>query len=158
MELYKDSDFATNGIADRFVQDNYSHSVGPVLRGLHYQKNPKAQGKLVLTARGEVFDVAVDLRKGSPSYGRWVSAVLSRENRQMLWVPPGFAHGFCAVSDEADVLYKVTAEYAPDLERGVRWNDPDLGIDWPVNEPILSPKDRGLPVLRGADHNFVYEG
>jgi len=154
MELYKQSDFAAQGLPDRFVQDCYSHSVRGVLRGLHYQKPPRAQGKLVTVLRGEVFDVAVDLRRTSPTYGRWLGVTLSDQNRWVLWVPPGFAHGFCVLSDEADVLYKVTEEYAPDLEGGIRWDDPDLGIDWPIRNPILSPRDATLPFLRDADADF----
>lgn len=158
METYKYSEFEANGIPQRFVQDNFSHSVRGVLRGLHYQKAPAAQGKLVMAVRGEIFDVAVDIRKGSPTYGRWVGVRLSSENRRMLWVPEGFAHGFVVLSEEADVMYKVTSEYAPELDRGIRWNDPEIGIDWPVKNPILSPKDNAQPFLAEADNNFVYEG
>jgi dTDP-4-dehydrorhamnose 3,5-epimerase len=110
-----------------------------------------------LAVQGEVFDVAVDLRKDSPTYGRWVGEVLTSVDRRMLWIPPGFAHGFCALSDEADVLYKVAGgEYAPELERGIAWNDPEIGIDWPVAAPFLAEKDATLPPLREADHDFVY--
>jgi len=158
METYKYSEFAANGIPQRFVQDNFSHSVRGVLRGLHYQKVPAVQGKLVMVVRGEIFDVAVDIRKGSPTYGRWVGVRLSSENRRMLWVPEGFAHGFVVLSEEADVMYKVTSEYAPELDRGIRWNDPEIGIDWPVKNPILSPKDNTQPFLAEADNNFVYGG
>ncbi|TMI82349.1 MAG: dTDP-4-dehydrorhamnose 3,5-epimerase [Bacillati bacterium ANGP1] len=156
MEMYKHSEFAAHGIDDPFVQDNYSHSVRGVLRGLHFQLHPQAQQKLVGVIRGEIFDVAVDIRAGSPTYGRWVGVTLSAENRRLLYVPAGFAHGFCALSDEADVVYKVTAEYAPDLDGGILWNDPALGIRWPIAEPILSPKDTRLPLLREAKTNFVY--
>jgi dTDP-4-dehydrorhamnose 3,5-epimerase len=156
LETYKMSAFSANGIPHPFVQDNYSHSVRGVLRGLHYQKHPKAQGKLVRVVRGEVFDVAVDLRKGSPTYGQWVGILLSDRAFKMLYVPVGFAHGYCVLSQEADVVYKVTAEYAPDLARGVSWSDPALGIDWPISDPILSPPDAGLPVLEQADSNFAY--
>ncbi len=127
-----------------------------VLRGLHYQKPPQAQGKLVMVLSGEVFDVAVDIRRGSPTYGRWVGETLSAENGRMLWIPVGFAHGFCVLSERADVVYLVTAEYAPDLDRGIRWNDPEIGIRWPVDEPLLSPKDARLPLLREADQDFVF--
>jgi dTDP-4-dehydrorhamnose 3,5-epimerase len=157
-ETYKASEFEAHGIPHRFVQDNLSHSVRGVLRGLHYQKDPAAQGKLVLAVRGEIFDVAVDLRRGSPTYGRWVAEVLSGENHRMLWVPPGFAHGFLVLSDEADVLYKVTAEYAPELDRGIRWDDPTIGVAWPIRTPILSPKDAAAPLLAEADCDFVYGG
>jgi dTDP-4-dehydrorhamnose 3,5-epimerase len=158
-ETYRCSDFRANGISEDFVQDNYSHSVKRVLRGLHYQKHPKAQGKLVMVISGEIFDVAVDIRKGSPTYGKWVGTVLSSGNHQMLYVPVGFAHGFCVLSNEADVVYKVTGgEYAPEMEVGVVWNDPEVGIRWPVQSPILSPKDAQLPRLQEADNNFVYQG
>ena len=159
METYKRSDFRANSIPAWFVQDNYSHSVKGSLRGLHYQKRPQAQGKLMMVIQGEIFDVAVDIRRDSPTYGRWVGEVLSSTNHRMLWVPVGFAHGFYVLSDEADVVYKVTGgEYAPDLERGIIWNDPEIGIRWPVENPFLSQKDADLPRLKEADHNFVYEG
>jgi dTDP-4-dehydrorhamnose 3,5-epimerase len=154
MESYKQSEFADNGIPWRFVQDNRSHSTRQVLRGLHYQLQPRAQGKLVMALSGEVFDVAVDLRHGSPTFGQWVSATLSADRFNMLYVPVGFAHGFCVLSGQADVLYKLTDEYAADLERGVRWDDSDIGIDWPIAEPIISDRDARLPLLRDADHNF----
>ncbi len=156
METYKRSEFVANGIAEEFVQSNYSHSIRGTLRGLHYQKHPQAQGKLVIALRGAVFDVAVDIRTGSPTYGQWVGAVLSDENFHMLYIPVGFAHGFCVLSEEADFLYQVTAEYAPQLDRGIAWNDPDIGIRWPISEPLLSPKDAQLPPLREADIDFVY--
>jgi dTDP-4-dehydrorhamnose 3,5-epimerase len=124
------------------------------LRGLHYQKHPRAQGKLVRVVQGEIFDVVVDLRKGSPTYGRWVGVTLSGKSFQMLYVPVGFAHGFCVLSETADVFYKVTAEYAPDLARGVLWSDPALGIEWPITDPVLSAADSKLPLLAQADHNF----
>ena len=158
METYRETQFAENGIAAIFVQDNYSHSAGRVLRGLHYQKNPGAQGKLVMVIAGEVFDVAVDIRRGSPTYGEWIGEILSAENRQMLYVPPGFAHGFCVLSEQADFIYKVTAEFAPDLDRGIVWNDADINIKWPVEKPYLSAKDENLPCLQDADINFEYEG
>ena len=156
MESYKRSEFAAQGIVAEFVQDNLSHSVHGVLRGLHYQKPPQAQAKLVMALRGEVFDVAVDIRQGSPTYGRWVSAVLSERDHRMLYIPVGFAHGYCALSDEADFAYKVSAEYAPELESGILWNDPALAIEWPVAEPVLSAKDLQLPLLASAAVDFVY--
>lgn len=156
-ELYKQSDFVKLGITASFVQDNHSHSTRNVLRGLHYQKRPGAQAKLVSVIRGEIFDVAVDIRHGSPTYGHWVSAILSEQNHHMLYVPEGFAHGFCVLSAEADVVYKVTAEYAPDLERGIRWDDPQLQIPWPLQTPALTPKDASWPRLQDADHNFIYQ-
>ena len=154
-ETYKRSIFLANGIEENFVQDNYSHSAHGVLRGLHYQKAPRAQGKLVLAISGEIFDVAVDIRHGSPTYGKWVGEILSANNGRMLYIPPGFAHGFCVLSAEADVVYKVTNEYAPTLDRGVIWNDPAINITWPVQKPQLSPKDAQLPLLSAADINFT---
>jgi dTDP-4-dehydrorhamnose 3,5-epimerase len=153
-ETYKLSEFAAHGIPHAFVQDNLSHSARGVLRGLHYQKQPKAQGKLVTVLKGRVFDVAVDIRHGSPTYRQWVGMELSGENCRMLYIPTGFAHGFCVLSETADVVYKVTEEYARDLDRGIVWNDPEIGIQWPVSKPILSPKDAALPLLREADNNF----
>ena len=157
METYKRSDFEAGGIPDLFVQDNHSQSIKGTLRGLHYQKLPQAQGKLVMAIQGEIFDVAVDIRRGSNTYGHWVGEVLSAANHRMLWVPVGFAHGFCVLSDEANVVYKVAGgEYSPDLERGIIWNDPDIGIRWPSASPLLAEKDAHLPLLSEADHNFAY--
>jgi dTDP-4-dehydrorhamnose 3,5-epimerase len=154
MESFKESAFSQNGISTGFVQDNHSHSVKGVLRGLHYQKNPKAQAKLVMAIRGEIFDVAVDVRKGSPTYGKWVGEILSEQNHRLLYVPRGFAHGFVVLSNEADVVYKVDAEYSPEHERGVLWNDPDVGIRWPIDRPVMIKKDLDLPLLKNADNNF----
>jgi dTDP-4-dehydrorhamnose 3,5-epimerase len=156
LETYKQSAFAAQGIDVSFVQDNYSHSVHRVLRGLHYQKLPQAQGKLVQVLRGEVFDVAVDIRVGSPTYGQWAGMHLSGERFQLLYIPVGFAHGFCVLSDEADFLYKVSADYAPELDAGIVWNDPDIGVEWPIADPIVSPKDARLPSLREAEVSFTY--
>ncbi|HAZ30711.1 TPA: dTDP-4-dehydrorhamnose 3,5-epimerase [Candidatus Acetothermia bacterium] len=156
MEAYKRSEFAAFGIAKPFVQDNHSRSTRGVLRGLHYQNPPMAQAKLVRVVVGEIFDVAVDIRKGSPTYARGVSVMLSAENKHMLYIPPGFAHGFCVVSLEAEVVYKTTAEYAPDHEAGIVWNDPEIGIAWPIHNPIVSPKDAQLPSLREAKNGFSY--
>lgn len=159
METYKRSEFEQNGIPWDFVQDNYSHSSPRgVLRGLHYQKDPKAQGKLVLAIRGEIFDVAVDVRRGSPTYGEWVGIELSDENHRMLYVPAGFAHGFLVLSPEADVVYRATAEYAPEVDRGIAWNDPELAITWPIDDPLLSPRDQALPLFKDADNNFEFVG
>jgi len=151
METYKKSAFAANGITDDFVQDNFSHSIGGVVRGLHYQKSPHAQAKLVSVISGEIFDVAVDIRQGSPTFGQWAGVSLSAENKNMLYIPAGFAHGFCVISEEVDFTYKVSAEYAPDLDRGLLWSDPDIGISWPISKPILSEKDMQLPKLAAAD-------
>lgn len=156
MESFKESLFSSNGINTRFVQDNYSHSFKGVLRGLHYQKNPKAQAKLVMAIRGEIFDVAVDVRKQSPTYGRWVGEILSEQNHRLLYVPEGFAHGFYVLSDEADVVYKVNEEYSPEHERGVRWNDPTIDIKWPSDKPVMIKKDLELPTLENMDNNFTY--
>jgi dTDP-4-dehydrorhamnose 3,5-epimerase len=135
-----------------FVQDNHSRSRKGVLRGLHYQLAPHAQGKLVRVTQGEVFDVAVDIRKDSPTFGRWVGDVLSESNKKQLWIPPGFAHGFVTLSESADFLYKTTDFYAPPAERCIRWNDPAIGIRWPeVGEPLVSAKDaQGLPLSEAA--------
>lgn len=131
------------GYEVNFVQDNHSKSAKNVLRGLHYQLAPKAQGKLVRVVQGEVFDVAVDIRMESPTYSQWVGVVLSAENKRQLWIPPGLAHGFLTLSDTAEFLYKTTELYAPKLERSIRWNDPSIGIRWPIaGEPSLSSKDK----------------
>ena len=156
MEFYKRSDFAAHGIAEIFAQSNHSRSPRGVLRGLHYQKRPKAQAKLVRVVMGEVFDVAVDLRRGSPTFGAWVGMSLSADNQKMIYIPQGFAHGFCVVSEEAEVMYMTTEEYSPSHEAGVIWNDPELAIRWPVAAPELADRDRGWPKLRDADHNFEY--
>ncbi len=143
METFRADRFAEHGITLPFVQDNHSRSTQGVLRGLHYQIK-QHQGKLARVIVGEVFDVAVDLRKGSPTFGRWVGEILSAENRKMLWVPPGFAHGFYVLSEAAEFLYKCTDYYAPEHERCVRWDDPELAIDWPLLDgvsPQLSAKD-----------------
>lgn len=156
METFRLKEFAENGVRLPFVQDNLSHSIRGVLRGMHYQIEPATQGKLVLVLRGAVYDVGVDIRQGSPTYGKWIGEVISDENRKMLYLPPGLAHGFCVLSQEVDFFYKVTADYAPGLDRGFAWNDPEIGIEWPVSDPILSDRDRRLPPLREADNNCVY--
>jgi len=154
MESFNARDFArATGLHVDFVQDNHSRSARGVLRGLHYQIE-QPQGKLVRVVRGAVFDVAVDLRRGSPRFGRWAGVELSENNRRQLWVPPGFAHGFLVLSESADFLYKTTSYYAPQFERCIVWNDPAIGIDWPlaahgIAEPILSAKDgAGLPLAQ----------
>ena len=155
-ESFKESAFASNGITTKFVQDNFSHSVKGVLRGLHYQKNPKVQAKLVTVLRGEIFDVAIDIRKNSPTFGQWIGEILSDENHKSLYIPEGFAHGFCVLSAEADVIYKVNNEYSPENERGILWNDPQIDIMWPIDTPLLHEKDSTLPLLKDADIDFVY--
>ncbi len=156
METYNRREFEKLGLKDDFVQDNHSRSVKGVIRGLHYQLRERAQAKLVRVIRGEIFDVAVDLREGSPYFGKWVGVRLSAENRLMLYIPEGFAHGFAVLSEEAEVLYKTSDFYSPQHERGIIWNDPEIGISWPVQNPILSEKDRHWPPLREAERNFLY--
>ncbi len=146
METYHRDKFAEAGITSLFVQDNFSRSILGTLRGLHFQE-PHAQGKLIRVLRGRVFDVAVDIRKGSPDFGKWVSVELSEQNERQLWVPPGFAHGFCALTDIADFSYKCTGLYAPMDEQTICWDDPEIGIDWPVTDPIISEKDAGALML-----------
>lgn len=149
-ETYKKSEFEANGIADEFNQDNHSKSVKGVLRGLHYQLPPHTQAKLVRCVKGKIFDVAVDIRKSSKTFGKHVGRILSEENKQMLYIPAGFAHGFEVLSDEAEFLYKCSGEYAPECDRGVLWNDPDIGISWCTKSPILSQKDKNQPLLKDA--------
>jgi len=150
MESYKQSDFYKNGIAENFVQDNQSLSQKHVLRGLHYQTDPKAQGKLVSVARGRIFDVAVDIRRDSKTFKQWIGVELSAENRMMLYIPPGFAHGFVTLNDEAHICYKCTKEYSPAHDAGIRWDDPEIGVKWPVENPTVSPKDMDNPYLKDA--------
>jgi dTDP-4-dehydrorhamnose 3,5-epimerase len=138
---------AATGLASNFVQDNHSVSRKGVLRGLHYQLAPHAQGKLVRVVRGAAFDVAVDIRIGSPSFGKWVGETLSAENRRQLWIPEGFAHGFLALEDETEFLYKTTDFWDKDSERSLRWDDPAIGIDWPLRDVLLAPKDAAAPLL-----------
>jgi len=156
METYHASRYASFGIPDRFVQDNHSKSAKGTLRGLHYQLG-SPQGKLVRVTNGEVFDVAVDIRKGSPWFGKWIGVYLSAENKHQLYIPEGFAHGFCVTSDSAEFQYKCTDYYEPAEERGIIWNAPDIGIEWPVKEPLVSDKDRRLKCLADmADNLPVY--
>jgi dTDP-4-dehydrorhamnose 3,5-epimerase len=151
LESWNEREFERAGIHARFVQDNHSRSEKGVLRGLHYQIG-RPQGKLVRVTEGEIFDVAVDIRRGSPNFGKWQGARLSAQSKSMLWVPIGFAHGFCVLSDFAEVLYKATDYYAPEHERCILWNDPDLGIDWPTSGvPVLSSKDATGLRLRDAE-------
>ncbi|MBN2524973.1 MAG: dTDP-4-dehydrorhamnose 3,5-epimerase [Deltaproteobacteria bacterium] len=147
MESYSYERYADAGIAEQFVQDNVSYSAKGVLRGLHFQ-NPGAQGKLVHVLQGEVFDVAVDIRVGSPTFGQWVGVTLSGENKRQFYVPPDFAHGFVVTSDTALFAYKCTAYYSPQSEGSVRFDDPQIGIDWPVKAPLLAEKDANAPTLK----------
>jgi dTDP-4-dehydrorhamnose 3,5-epimerase len=151
-ESFNERTFAqATGFSAKFVQDNHSRSVRNTLRGLHYQIQ-QAQGKLVRAVVGEVYDVVVDIRRSSPTFGKWVGEVLSAENKKMIWIPPGLAHGFAVLSDHADFLYKTTDYWAPQYERTLLWNDPDLAIDWPLaGEPILAPKDRAGRRLSEAE-------
>jgi dTDP-4-dehydrorhamnose 3,5-epimerase len=153
LETWEERKFAAAGIGARFVQDNHSRSAKHILRGLHYQIQ-QSQGKLVRVVTGTVFDVAVDIRRSSPTFGRWVGVLLSDENHHILWVPPGFAHGFVVLSESADFLYRCTDFYAPQYERSILWNDPDLGVKWPVPagaEPLLSSKDAAAKRFREAE-------
>jgi dTDP-4-dehydrorhamnose 3,5-epimerase len=160
LESYNQETLRAHGIHTLFVQDNHSRSTRGTLRGLHFQLPPAGQVKLVRVVRGAVWDVAVDIRAGSPTFGRWVGAELSAENFRQLHIPSGFAHGFCVLSEEADVLYKASHVYSPADERGIVWNDAALQIAWPVTEPLLSERDRRLGTV--ADYlsgtPFVYEG
>ena len=159
-ETYSVTTMKAAGVDLVFVQDNHSLSRQKgVVRGLHFQTEPMAQGKLVRVSRGAIFDVAVDIRQGSPTYGRHTSAVLSAANWSQLWIPPGFAHGFCTIEPDTEVIYKVTADYAPACDRGLRWNDPALRIEWPVGagEAILSEKDRKTPLLADLGPVFTYK-
>ncbi len=153
METFRENDFNQKVVKTRFVQDNHSRSTKNILRGLHYQiQNP--QGKLVRVISGEVFDVAVDIRKSSPTFGQWAGMILSAENKNMLWVPQGFAHGFYVLSDEAEFMYKCTDYYAPENERCILWNDPMININWPIpphTTPILSDKDKNGITLGSAE-------
>ena len=151
VETWHEARYAAAGIPGPFVQDNLSRSIRNTLRGLHYQAE-RPQGKLVRATLGTIFDVAVDLRRSSPTFGRWVGAVLSEDNHHQLWIPAGFAHGFYVLSDLADLIYKCTAPYSAALDRALRWDDPELGIEWPLAAaPLLSAKDAAAPSLREAE-------
>ena len=145
-ESYNEAKYREAGIDCRFVQSNVSRSARGVLRGLHYQW-PNPQGKLVSVLEGEVYDVAVDIRRGSPTFGHWAGVMLTAENHRHFWIPEGFAHGFCVVSEHATFVYQCTALYDAKVDAGIRWNDPALGIDWPISEPLLSDKDSKTPLL-----------
>lgn len=158
METYSESKFKDQGISLNFVQDNQSFSATKgTLRGLHYQLNPKAQSKLVRCTMGSIFDVAVDIRKGSPNYGQWFGIELSAENKKQLLIPKGFAHGFMTLVEDVEVQYKVDELYAPECDGGILWSDPSIGIKWPIDvKPVLSAKDETAPLLKDVDLNFVY--
>jgi dTDP-4-dehydrorhamnose 3,5-epimerase len=154
LETYHYKKYAENGIKKPFVQDNHSRSSRGILRGLHYQLNTP-QAKLVYAATGEILDVAVDIRKGSPTFGKWVGVILSEKNRFQLYVPEGFAHGFCVLSETADVIYKCSELYSPGDDRGVNWSDKSININWPAKDPLLSDKDKKLPMLREIPENLL---
>lgn len=157
METYNAKIFQDIGVDYNFIQDNHSLSVpAGTLRGLHYQLEPKAQTKLVRCIRGAIYDVAVDIRECSPTFGQWVGVILSEHNKRQLLVPKGFAHGFCTLVENTEVNYKVDEYYSPESDRGILWNDPDIGIDWPVSNPVLSEKDQVHPLLNDADINFIF--
>lgn len=156
LEAFKLSDFKSGGLDIRIKQSNHSRSSRNVLRGLHCQLNPKAQGKLIRCINGRIYDVAVDIRKGSPTYGKWIGEYLCEENRHLLYIPEGFLHGFCVVSDTAQIIYYCTEEYSPEHERGVNWNDPSIGIEWPVDNPVLSKADMNSSLLKNLENNFIY--
>ena len=155
LETYSRERYRSVGIAEDLVQDNLSFSGHGVLRGLHYQ-NPTAQGKLVYVLQGGVFDVAVDIRRSSPTFGKWYGATLTDENKKQLWIPAGFAHGFCVTSDTALFTYKCSAYYAPENEHTIRYDDPDIAISWPVADPLLSDKDQSAPGLKDIDTNALF--
>lgn len=160
MEFYNIDEFAKNGFAEKFIQDNHSRSKKGVIRGLHYQIHPYAMGKLVKCASGKIFDVGVDIRKGSPTFGKWYGEILSGENHKMLYFPPGFAHGFLSLEDGTEVIYKCTGVFNAESERAIIWNDPDIGIKWPldmVEKVIVSERDSKHPRLKDAETNFVYK-
>ena len=154
-ENFNHSRFKQDQIDLNFIQENFSKSKKNVIRGLHFQKNPKAQAKLVTAVSGEIFDVVVDLRKNSSTFGKWVGEILSEINHKSIYVPKGFAHGFCVLSEGATVMYKINQEYSPDHEQGIIWNDPDIAISWPISEPIISEKDGNLPLFKNQIYDFV---
>ena len=152
VETYKELDFIQNGIKENFVQDNYSKSFAKVLRGLHYHKSPYSQAKLVRCVKGEILDVAVDIRPGSPTFKQYIKVLLTEDNQELVYIPKGFAHGYVVLSDTAEIHYKTSAEYNPSAERGILWNDEEIGIDWGIDyEPIISLKDKSLPKIKEAD-------
>jgi len=158
METYKYSDFSKFGIDDQFIQSNHSKTAAQgVVRGLHFQKKPFEQAKLIRTIAGSIFDVAVDIRKNSPTYGKHVSAVLSAENKEILYIPAGFAHGFCTLEEGTEIVYECSKAYSPEHDRGIIWNDRDINIQWSALEPVLSGKDQRWPCLKESDNNFIYE-
>lgn len=159
MESWSERDMEKAGLHLAFLQDNHSFSAQKgTLRGLHFQKNPFAQAKLVRCARGAIMDVAVDIRRGSPFFGKWIAVELSAENKRQLFIPRGFAHGFLTMTDDVEILYKADQYYSPEADRSIAWNDPAIGVEWGVTSPILSLKDQNAPLLAYSDANFVYGG
>ena len=159
MESWSKRDMEKAGLFFEFLQDNHSFSAQKgTLRGLHFQKDPYAQAKLVRCVRGAILDVAVDIRQGSPYFGKWTAVELSAENKQQLLIPRGFAHGFLTLTDDAEILYKADQYYSPETDRSIAWNDPAIGIVWGIDSPILSHKDQNAPLLADSDANFVYGG
>jgi dTDP-4-dehydrorhamnose 3,5-epimerase len=156
LETFQQARYQEAGIPDLFVQDNQSRSQRGALRGLHFQRR-HAQGKLVYVTRGSIWDVAVDIRRGSPAFGQWYGVELNDQDHRQLYLPPGLAHGFCVLSDEADFFYKCTDYYRPEYEMAIAWDDPDLGIEWPLDEPLLSSKDQQAPRLRDIDVEHLPE-
>ena len=153
-ESFNEETYKSAGLVERFVQDNESRSVKGVLRGLHFQEPPYAQGKLVRVARGAVMDVSVDIRKDSPTYGQWVAYELSEHNKRQVWIPPGFAHGFVTLEDDTIFIYKCSSIYKRESESSIRWNDPDLNIDWGISDPIVSEKDKVAPLFKDLKSPF----
>jgi len=159
LESYKASEFVANGININFFQDNHSKSTKGVIRGLHFQHFPKAQAKLVRCIYGKIFDVAVDIRPDSKNFGKWFGIELSQENKKMLYIPEGFAHGFSVLSDEAEILYKASNEYAPECDAGIRWDDKELNINWGIEVPLISEKDKILPTFNEYKQKYnIYKG
>ena len=159
MESWSERDMEKAGLRLAFLQDNHSFSAQKgTLRGLHFQKNPFAQAKLVRCAHGAIMDVVVDIRRGSPFFGKWIAVELSAENKRQLFIPRGFAHGFLTLTDDVEILYKADQYYSPEADRSIAWNDPAIGVEWGVASPILSLKDQNAPLLADSDANFVYGG
>jgi dTDP-4-dehydrorhamnose 3,5-epimerase len=158
MECYVERELIEINIETRFVQDNHSLSKAKgTVRGLHYQLPPKAQSKLVRVVRGAIVNIVVDIRQGSPTFGKWLGVELSADNRRQLYIPKGFANGYCTLEPDTEVCYKVDEYYAPEQDRAILWNDEDLGIDWPVDDPVLSARDRSAPSFKQAENDFRYE-
>ena len=158
MECYVERELIEINIETRFVQDNHSLSKAKgTVRGLHYQLPPKAQSKLVRVVRGAIVNIVVDIRQGSPTFGKWLGVELSADNRRQLYIPKGFANGYCTLEPDTEVCYKVDEYYAPEQDRAILWNDEDLGIDWPVDDPVLSGRDRSAPSFKQAENDFRYE-